>query len=114
MVAKQLVKYEAENQVVHGLLLDPDRAAVAGAEPAGAIGSPIRASVSKGNREHGLRPRGVRLVRTIGTAPDTFKRYSFLPVLTITAYASAAFNVGTVIQIDGIDWTISAKVGEDY
>lgn len=114
MPAKTTLKYEADGGSIHGLLLDPTRAAVAGAEPSGAVSSNIKAKVSKGNKEYGIRPRGVRLTRVVGTEPDTFRKYSFLPVLSLTAFASATFAVGAEIVIDGVTWEVAAKVPEDY
>ena len=107
-------KYEAESGDIHLLRLDAARGAVAGAQPADAVSSNIRAQVSKGNTEYGLRPRGVRLARTIGVAPDTAVKYAFLPVLTVAAYATAAFALGATISYGGNDWEVVAKVPEDY
>lgn len=114
MPAKVTTKYEADNGDIHGIILSPDFSAQAGTPPTGDVSSPIKAKVSKSNREFGIRPRGCRLSRIIGTAPDTFKKYAFLPVLTPAAFATAAFAIGATITIDGTDWTIAAKVGEDY
>lgn len=114
MPAKTTTKYEANDGSIHALLLDPDRFAVAGTPPTGAIDSNIKAKISKGNREFGLRPRGVQLARVVGTAPDTFRKYAFLPVLTLTAFASATFAIGATITIDGTNWEVVAQVPEDY
>lgn len=114
MPVKSTVKYEANDGSIHSLLLDTTRAAVAGTEPAGAVDSKIKAQISKTNKEFGLRPRGVRLARVIGTDPDTFKKYTFLPVLTPTAWSSAPFQNGATIAIDSVDWEVVAAVAEDY
>ena len=114
MVAKTTLKYQADSSEIHGLILDPNRAAQAGTEPTGDVSSNIKVKVSKGNKEYGIRPRGVRLARIVGTAPDTFRKYSFLPVLTATAFASATYAVGATITIDGVEWEVAAKVPEDY
>lgn len=114
MAAKTTTKYEANDGSIHQLLLEPTRFAQAGTPPTGEIDSNIKAKVSKGDREFGLRPRGVRLARVVGTAPDTFRKYTFLPVLTLTAFASAAFNIGATITIDGTAWEVVGKVPEDY
>lgn len=107
-------KYESDSGDIHGIRLSPERAAVAGAPPAGDVSSPIKALVSKTNRSFGIRPRGVVLSRVIGTAPDTFKKYSFLPVLTPAAFVTATFAIGATITIDGTEWTIASKQSEDY
>lgn len=114
MVAKVTTKYEADSGQVHGLIMEPTRLAVAGTVPTGAVSSPIKAQISKSNREFGLRPRGVRLAKIIGTAPDTFRKYSFLPVLLATEFNTAPFAIGATITIAGTDWTVVAKVPEDY
>lgn len=107
-------KYESDQGTIHPIRLDSERVAAAGAAPAAAQDSDIKVKISKGNREFGIRPRGVRLVRTVGTAPDTFKKYTFLPVLTPTAYDGAGFSVGTEITIDAVVWTVAARQVEDY
>lgn len=108
------VRYQADNELVHLMTLDADRIAVAGTPPATGTVSNIRAKVSKSNKEYGLRPRGVRLARTVGTAPDTFVKYSFLPVLSIADFASADFQLGGSITIGTISWEIIARISEDY
>lgn len=114
MVAYVNTKYEADNGDVHGILLSPDKFAVAGTPPTGTASSPVKIKISKTNKEFGIRPRGVRLVRTVGTAPDTFKKYAFLPVLTPAAFATAAFAIGAEITIGGVVWVVASKEGEDY
>lgn len=114
MAAKSITKYESENGTIHGLTLGSERLAAAGTVPTGTVSSPIKAQISKSNREYGLRPRGVRLARTVGTAPDTFKKYTFLPILLATEFSSATFAIGATVTIDGTDWTVVAKVPEDY
>jgi len=107
-------KYEADGGQIHLLTMDADRLAVAGAEPTAASNSSIRAKISKSNREYGIRPRGVRLARTVGTAPDTFSKYAFLPVLTPTAFNGTGFTLGGTITIGTIEWQIIARISEDY
>lgn len=114
MATKSLGKYESDNETIHGILLEPSRLAKAGTPPSGEIDSPIKVKISKSNKEFGLRPRGVRLSQTLGTAPNTFKKYAFLPVLTVTAFNSSTFALGATIEIDSVNWTVVAKVPEDY
>lgn len=114
MAVKTTVKYESADGTIHSLLLDPLRAAQAGAEPVGGTVSKVKAQISKTNKEFGIRPRGVRLSRVIGTAPNTFKKYTFLPVLTETAWNSATYALGATITIDSVDWTVVSSVSEDY
>lgn len=114
MVAKQRKKYESDAGTIHPILLSPDYATAAGTEPAGAINSPIKVKVTKTNRQFGVKPRGVTLVRTVGTAPDTFVKRAFLPVLSATGFAGAGFAVGATVNIGTVAWTIASKHNEDY
>lgn len=113
MGLKVTTKYEDEDGGIHPIRLDTTRTGVAGTPPSGAVDSSISAKVSKSSRSYGLRPRGVRLSRILGTAPNQFKRYTFLPVLTPTALAGAGFATGSTITIDGTAWTVAKKVAED-
>lgn len=107
-------KYESDDGIIHPIRIDSERVAAAGTAPTGAISSNAYAKISKTNREFGIRPRGVRLVRTLGTAPLTFKRYSFIPVLTSTAFDTDAYDPGATLTVDGVQWTIAGRVQEDF
>lgn len=107
-------KYEDDKGVIHPIRLSADSAAQAGAEPAGAVTSNIPAKVSKGNREFGLRPRGVRLYRSVGTAPNLFNKYKFLPLRSQADAADAEYAQEATIAIGGISWKVAAFVAEDY
>ena len=107
-------KYEGNDAQIYKISLTPDYAAAAGTAPTGTITSNIRPKITKGDREFGVRPRGVRLVRTIGTAPDTFKKYAFLPVLTASEWASATYAPGVTVTIGTIDYTVASRINEDY
>lgn len=114
MVARTQTKYESDSGDIHFIALSPDFATAAGTPPTGAINNDIKAKVSKSNREYGIRPRGVRLSRTIGTAPDTFKKYTFLPVLTPTAFGGAGFQLGATVTIGTTDYVVVSRNPEDY
>lgn len=107
-------KYEANDGSIHPIKMTADRLAAAGTEPTASIDSDIFTKQSKGNTEFGIRPRAVRLVRTVGTAPDEFKKYATLPVLTIADFAAAGFQIGATITIGGVTWEIIARIAEDY
>lgn len=107
-------KYEANNGEIYGIRLETLTAGAAGGAPAGAVTQPQNVQVSKGNREFGIRPRGVRLKRNAGTALVPSYRYKFLPVLTIAGAALAGFQKGATIQIGGTDWDVTAIIPEDY
>ena len=114
MVARTETKYEANSGTIHRILLTPDFAAAAGTPPEGAVNSKIRPKVSKTDREFGIRPRGVTLSRTIGTAPDTFKKYAFLVVLTATDWNSAAYAPEAEITIGSLTYKVVNQVDEDF
>lgn len=107
-------KYLGDEGEIHPIRLDSLRYAAGGTPPTGAVDSSIKVKISKSNREFGVRPRSVTLVRTVGTAPDTFRKYSDLPVMTPTDFSSPAFAIGGTITIDGIIWVIIGKKPEDY
>ena len=107
-------KYLADSGTIHRLVISASRLAVAGTPPAGDIDSRIPAKTSKSNREYGIRPRGVRLMRPVNpTATDKVFR-AFLPVLTETAWEAAGFNEEATITIGGVQWKVTARVPEDY
>ena len=107
-------KYLADSGTIHRLVMSAPRIAVAGTPPAGDIDSRIPAKVSKSNREYGIRPRGVRLMRPVNpTATDKVYR-AFLPVLTETAWDAAGFNEDATVTIGGVAWKVTARVPEDY
>jgi len=114
MPAMTRTKYESNDAEIYSIKLTPAFAEKAGTAPTGAVTSPIKVKVSKGNREYGIRPRGVTLARTVGTDPDTFVKTTFLPVLTLSAFSSATFALDAKITIDGTEWTVVSKRGEDY
>lgn len=114
MVARTRTKYQSDLGSIHRILLTPTFAAAAGAAPTGDVDNDIKPKVSKTNKEHGLRPRGVTLSLTLGTAPNTFVKYAFLPVLTETAYNSTAFSPEATVSIGGTDWTVVSRRPEDY
>jgi hypothetical protein len=114
MPANTRTKYESDDAAIYALTLTPDYAAKAGTPPTGAVTSPIKAKVSKSTRAFGIKPRGVTLSRTLGTAPDTFTKTAFLPVLTPAAFGSAGFALGATITIGSTAWTVVGKRSEDY
>lgn len=114
MPARTRTRYEGDEGDIYAITLSPDYAAKAGAAPTGTVTSPIKAKVSKSSRAYGIRPRGVTLSRTVGTAPDTFTKTTFLPVLTPAAFNSATFALDASITIGTTVWTVVAKRPEDY
>lgn len=113
MASRVRTKYESNGGDIHPISLTTDYAAAAGTAPTGAISNDIQVKVTKTNREFGLRPRGVRLYRTVGTAPNTFNRYAFLPVLTEAVWEGNTFNPETEKTIGTVTWKVLKRVAED-
>lgn len=105
--------YEAKNGAIHNMLLKAATEAVAGTEPSGPATSAIRATVSKTNREAGLRARGIRIARLVGTAPDQFYKYAFIPLRSKADEADVTYNPGNPFTYNGSTWTIVAFQPED-
>lgn len=103
-------KYEDDQGLIHPIRVQPEGAAINGTPPAGNIDTNVSAQVGGSRRSYGCHARGVRLVRTVGTAPNTFKRYNFYPVLTPTAFGS--ITKGQEFTIDGTAWTVQDTVNE--
>lgn len=108
-----VTKYQSDNGLIYRIRLKADRVTVAGTAPTAVVDSNSTVKVSKSSREFGVKPRGVLLQRILGTAPDTFKKTTFLPVLTQTALDGATFNVGATITIGSVAWTILRHKTED-
>lgn len=114
MATLTVTKYQADSGSIHSLSLTAPFAAAAGAAPSGDVDDDVKPKITKSKREYGLKPRGVRLARVIGTGDETFKVYSFLPVLTPAVFASATFSLGADVTLGGNTWTVVSKDAEDY
>lgn len=106
-------KYQSDLGQIYSVQMSAGKLALAGDAPTGVTTSIVKAKISKSNREYGIRPRGVRIAREIGTAPDTFVKYGFLPALTPEALSRPVFAIGASISYAGFTWEIIAKVSED-
>lgn len=107
-------KYELNSGDVAAIRLSDADLGSAGSAPTGSQNLPFFVKVSKTNREFGVRPRGVRLVRSVGTPPNDFKKTKFLPVLTASAWGGTGFDIGDTITISTVEWKVAAKIDEDY
>lgn len=107
-------KYEDDAGVIHPLKITTGFYSAAGSPPAGDITSNVKAQIYKTNREFGLGCRGARLARVVGTAPNTFVKYAFIPILTASAYNTGSFVVGGTVTINSVSWTIISLKPEDY
>jgi hypothetical protein len=116
MPALVRTKYESDSGQIHAIRLSPAVAQAAGNIPADAVNSNIRVKVSKGNREYGIRPRGVIIGLTVGVPPDTFVRTAFIPVLNSTQFNNGtAYALGaSVAYKNNADWEVLSRVREDY
>lgn len=111
MTIQTITKYEANGGSIHKIRLTSKTVTIAGAAPSGDVDSDIPAKVSKSNGEFGIRPRGLRLTRVVGTGATAFRQYAFVPVLTQTVWNG--FEVNGTVTYDGNSWTIATKVNED-
>lgn len=66
---------------------------------------------SGSRRRFGVHPRGVRLTRLAGVAPEQTVKRTFLAFGTEAALDAVALN--SVIAIGGVDWRVASKVPED-
>lgn len=71
----------------------------------------LHVSSSGSRRRFGVHPRGVRLTRLAGTAPDQVVKRTFLAFGTEAALAAVV--LGSTITIGGAVWTVASKVPED-
>lgn len=98
-------KYEADNDDIHPIRVQPETVAftsggTANAAPAGNITvGALRAKVSRGNREYGLRPRFVTIVYD-ETAPEGYDTGTYLrvPILKKALFDAIAID-GTVTYL---------------
>jgi len=62
-------------------------------------------------RKKQLNARGLRLVRSVGTAPNVFNRSTFVPITTKAALDVFVVNAA-VPAYGGFAWTIGSKIQE--
>lgn len=106
-------KYEADNGDIHPIRVQPETVALAkggttNAAPTGTITTDaIRAKVSRGNREYGLRPRYITVVYDT-TAPTGYKvgTYIRVPILKSTTFSAISQDdtvtyLGTSARVAG-------------
>jgi hypothetical protein len=114
MPAQVRTKYESDNGAIYLMKLSPNYALAAGTSPAGAINREITVKVSRSRREIGLSPRHAVLGRTVGTAPNTFVKYTKLPLRSIADFTSATYAKGQPISVGSTTWEVYGKVAEDF
>jgi len=107
-------KYGLDSGSIVFVRVDDELEGKMGTAPEGAATIQMHAIINGSRkREFGIHPRGVSLSRTLGTAPNQFKKYKFIPVLTSTAFSGEGFSKGAVIQISSVDWTVVDQVSEE-
>ena len=114
MVAFALVKYETDAGTVVRIRMSTEGAAAAGnVPPAGAVDDAkifAFASNPGSKRKKALNARGVVLGRTVGVAPNTFVRRTFLPILTRARLDAIATDAE--VTIGGQTYTVRDKISE--
>lgn len=110
-MAFKVTKYESDAGDIHPIRINTTTESAAGTPPSGDVDNDIRVKITKTNREYGLRPRYVVVARTVGTAPNQFKRYRKIPMLTQTAWDDFAvpISLGTVTYDE-----LTSKEPEDF
>lgn len=101
------LKYETNAGSVFFIRLTEAYAAVAGAPPSGAALESFHVEVKKNRREFGLHPRTVSLSTVVGEAPNTFKKFAELPILTPAVFDGLA--IGNPITLNGVVYNVSSK-----
>lgn len=109
-MAFETLKYEANSGDIHPIRVNSAYVTAIGAEPAGAISNDLNARTRKGSREFGLRARGHRFYRVVGTGQDTFRRYAFVPKLTEATWSATP---SSSVTFAGHSWTFLGRVEED-
>ncbi len=87
-----------------------DAEAAASGGSGGTPDAPFHCLSSGSRRRFGVHARGVTLTRTVGSAPNTFTKSSFLAYPSKAAWDAVA--VGSTVAIGGTSWVVSAKVAE--
>lgn len=107
-------KYESDNGNVYKIRIGADIAAVAtNTAPAGAVTDGVGSvKVSKAVLEFGIEPRQLLLFRTVGTSPDTSRKYKVFPILDPAQFTNAAFNIDAALVVGGTTWTVLDKFVE--
>jgi hypothetical protein len=111
---KKLVKYETDSDLVGTVLLGRALATASfNPEPAGAVVLP-QFIANPPSRKVGLKPRHVKCYKVLraGTATAGEQRgYQNFVILTLDALS--AISIGSVLSIDGVDWTVKKRVNEE-
>lgn len=114
MASTRLYKYQTDAGTIGRVRSDITTGSITGnTEPAGAVGdAALFASASNpgSKRKKALNARGIILERTVGTAPNTFKRRTFAPVFTQASLAAIA--IGAAVTRNGQEYTVASKVSE--
>lgn len=109
-----LRKYSTDSGTIVRIRMGTDAAALASnPEPAGAIDDAnifAFASNPGSRRKKALNARGLVLGRTVGAAPNTFVRRTFVPISTKTALDAIAID--TAVTIGGAEYTVKSKIQE--
>lgn len=114
MASFDLKKYQTDAGTIGRIRISTDSAAVAGnTEPAGAVDDEnvfAFASNPGSRRKKQLNARGIVLTRTVGTAPNTFKRRTFVPILTKAGLDG--ITIDTAVTVGGVAYTVASKIQE--
>jgi hypothetical protein len=111
---KKLVKYETDFDLVGTVSLGRELAEASfNPEPGGAVVLP-RLYAKRTAREAGLKLRHVKCYKVLRAATATAgeqRGYQDFVILTLDALST--ISIGSVLSIDGIDWTVTKRVNEE-
>lgn len=102
-------KYQSDQGVVMGLRMSDDEFAAITA-PTGAQDFAAHCYTSVSRRRFGIHARFVTLSRTVGTAPNTFKKTIRLSIPTTTEFDG--MEIGDPVTVGGTAYTVSFKTAE--
>jgi hypothetical protein len=105
--------YEADNGEIHPIRISPETLAAQPTQPTGTptITNRLRVKVSRSGKEYGVKPRGLNLARRLGTSPNFFNKYKFLPILLPQDYEGVVDDA--TITVNGVVWAITSGEGEN-
>lgn len=119
MAGIQRLKYQTDNDSIFNVLLDESAGidTLIGTQPTGEYTENMTIRVSKNNKEVGIRPRQVLLVRKIGESAaeancllQTGERYKKVPIPTKTRWDAIVLQ--GLFTIGGTEYRVQKKIQE--
>lgn len=103
--------YETNKSESAGITVQPETISAANPAFTGPQTTTVRATVGGSRRQRGrLFARGAYVYRDLGSGDLAFRRYNFIPILTLAAFN--ALEEGDTIQAGGQTWTVQSFRGQ--